>query len=172
MDNKEKLEEAKRLYETANADQKYVLESLFPELAESEDERTINAIKQMYSFIPNKPEYIGTVAWKDILAWLERQSEQNLEWSKEENDKISNIVAWIKDYPRLAKFNEEAFVRANNYAEWLKSLRPQNTWKPSEEMLEALGRAIPENVMEISEDEMLLSKLYQGLKYGRVLSNK
>jgi hypothetical protein len=37
-------------------------------------------------------------------------------------------------------------------------------------MLEALYRAIPENVMTISEDEMLLDKLYQGLKYGRVLS--
>ena len=46
----------------------------------------------------------------------------------------------------------------------------QSQWKPSEEMLEALYRAIPENVMEISEDEMLLDKLYQGLKYGRVLS--
>ena len=35
----EKLQEAKRLYESANADQKYVLESLFPELAGSEDEQ-------------------------------------------------------------------------------------------------------------------------------------
>lgn len=47
----------------------------------------------------------------------------------------------------------------------------QKQWKPSEEMLEALYRAIQENTMEISEDEMLLDKLYQGLKYGRVLSN-
>lgn len=50
--------------------------------------------------------------------------------------------------------------------------RPQSQWKPSKEMLEALYRAIPKNVMEISEDEMLLDKLYQGLKYGKVLSKK
>ena len=58
--------------------------------------------------------------------------------------------------------------------EWiyLDDIEPQSHWKPSEEMLEALYRAIPENVMEISEDEMLLNKLYQGLKYGRVLSSK
>lgn len=37
--NKGCLEEAKRLYKTANADQRYVLEKLFPELAESEDEK-------------------------------------------------------------------------------------------------------------------------------------
>ena len=36
MAYKEKLEEAKRLYQTANQDQRYVLESLFPELKESE----------------------------------------------------------------------------------------------------------------------------------------
>ena len=53
-------------------------------------------------------------------------------------------------------------------AEWKK----EHLWKPSEEMLEALYRVIPENVMAISEDEMLLDKLYQGLKYGRVLSKK
>ena len=56
--------------------------------------------------------------------------------------------------------------------DWLKSLRPQTTWKPSEEMLEALYRAVPKNVKEMSEDEMLLDKLYQGLKYGKVLSEK
>lgn len=59
---------------------------------------------------------------------------------------------------------------------WLKSfeerIQLQNTWKPSEEMLEALYRVIPENVMEKSENEMLLDKLYQGLKYGKVLSEK
>lgn len=32
MTEKEKFKEAKRLYQTANADQRYVLETLFPEL--------------------------------------------------------------------------------------------------------------------------------------------
>lgn len=36
MKQEERLKEAQRLYETANADQRYVLESLFPELKESE----------------------------------------------------------------------------------------------------------------------------------------
>ena len=53
-------------------------------------------------------------------------------------------------------------------AEWKK----EHFWKPSKEMLEALYRAVPENVMEISEDEILLDKLYQGLKYGKVLSER
>lgn len=40
MSHEDKFKEAQRLYETANADQRYVLERLFPELKESEDERT------------------------------------------------------------------------------------------------------------------------------------
>lgn len=36
MIQEDKLKEAQRLYETANADQRYVLESLFPSLRESE----------------------------------------------------------------------------------------------------------------------------------------
>ena len=40
----------------------------------------------------------------------------------------------------------------------------KNTYKVNEE--------VPQNVKEISEDEILLDELYQGLKYGRVLNNK
>ena len=57
-------------------------------------------------------------------------------------------------------------------AELLQLAYKQKQWKPSDEMLEALYRVIPENVMEKSENEILLDKLYQGLKYGRVLSEK
>ena len=49
---------------------------MFPELKESEDERIRNAIKLMYSFLPNNPEYIGSVHIKEIFAWLEKQCEQ------------------------------------------------------------------------------------------------
>ena len=67
MDYKEKLEEAKRLYETANADQKYVLETLFPELKENKDERIRKEIIK----------YIKTGTYhKDWLTWLEKQGEQ------------------------------------------------------------------------------------------------
>ena len=99
----------------------HTLEDLFPEIKESEDEKIMKGLIDYFSNF-----HLQTFAGLDpkkILAWLEEQDRQDLEWSKEENDKLSTIIAWIKDYPRLAKFNEEAFVRANNYAEWLKSIR-------------------------------------------------
>jgi len=72
MSHEEKLEEAKRLYETANADQKYVLESLFPELAESKDERVRkDLIIYLRSILSNKK--YGDKFIEDWIAWLEKQ---------------------------------------------------------------------------------------------------
>ena len=49
MKQEEKLQEAKRLYKTANSGQRYVLESLFPELREDEYDRGYyDALKWVY----------------------------------------------------------------------------------------------------------------------------
>jgi hypothetical protein len=82
MTREEKLKEAKRLYETANADQRYVLESLFPELAESEDERIRKGLIENFKWFCG--DYPETTKWgkdddlfvKDILAWLEKQDKK------------------------------------------------------------------------------------------------
>ena len=66
----ETFERAKMLYETANADQKYVLESLFPELAESEDEKIRKGLIQYFNDF-NLDTFAGLDP-KKILAWLEK----------------------------------------------------------------------------------------------------
>ena len=71
-------------------EQKEGLEKIFPELKESEDERIKKAIKLMYSFLPNKPKYIGDVSVEDMFAWLEKQGEQ-----KSVNEHKFNIGDWI-----------------------------------------------------------------------------
>lgn len=71
MTQEEKLEEAKRLYETANTDQKYVLERLFPELKESEDGTRKEIIKFVKSRLAGFPEC------DKFIAWLKKQGEQN-----------------------------------------------------------------------------------------------
>lgn len=47
-------------------------------VTESEDERIRKAIKLMYSFLPNKPKYIGDVSVEDMFAWLEKQGENHI----------------------------------------------------------------------------------------------
>lgn len=71
MIQEDKLKEAQRLYETANADQRYVLERLFPELKESEDERTRQEIVRFIR-MEVEDEIVGN-KW---LAWLDKQGEQ------------------------------------------------------------------------------------------------
>lgn len=95
MSQEDKLKEAKRLYETANAGQRYVLERLFPELKESDDERTRQEIVRFIR-MEVEDEIVGN-KW---IAWLEKQSEQKpVEWGEyDENEynhilKILNLVA-------------------------------------------------------------------------------
>ena len=77
MKQEEKLEEAKRLYQTANADQRYVLESLFPELKESEDERIRKGLIKAVSGTLKGTKLFGTDVTRDeALAWLGKQGEK------------------------------------------------------------------------------------------------
>jgi hypothetical protein len=76
MKQEEKLEEAKMLYKDSNEAQRYVLELLFPELAESKDERIRKALIDFFSKGAENGEQTNGVYDKDILAWLENQGEQ------------------------------------------------------------------------------------------------
>lgn len=89
MTQEEKLAEAKRLYQTANADQKYVLECLFPGLAESEDERIRKEIHIYLDWLDGRKDYApkGIYSIKDMIAWLEKQDK------KLEPDKV---IEWLE----------------------------------------------------------------------------
>lgn len=129
----------------------------------------------------------GQYCRADFFAWLERQGEKKpVEVNKGNNGRFSHNSDWSEyDEKMLVTVlwhvsnsisnGKEIYVKCDTI-DWLNKLRervcPQTHWKPSEEMLEALYRVIPENAMDKSEDEILLDKLYQGLKYGKVLSEK
>lgn len=103
----------------------------------------------------------------------ELQCEQN-NWSEEDEDTIKFLIShFCTCHPtRTFQFTTNKVITNDELLRKIRHLKHQTIWKPSEEMLEALYKVIPQNVMAISEDEMLLDKLYQGLKYGKVLSEK
>ena len=70
MTEKQKIEEAKRLYKTANAEQKYLLESLFPELFVSEDERIRSEIIRYINL--HKNDERKSDEW---IAWIGKQGD-------------------------------------------------------------------------------------------------
>ena len=153
MTQEEKFEEAKRLYQTANSDQKYVLESLFPELAESEDERIRKVL--LNDFKNNCSEYYCEGINRDmIIAWLEKQAQKPATWSEEDEQHIDSLLKRLDGLCRN-EFERTRFA-INEDMDWLKALKPQNTWKPSDEQMKQLHKYCPDN--------RPLTQLYQDLK--------
>lgn len=114
---------------------------------------------------------LETASPEQLKEWKEKYFKEDCdEWSEEDEKMLECITNYFVRALDNTQGGSPIWDDFNEKIDWLKSIRPQKHWKPSEEMLEALYRAIPENTMAISEDEMLLDKLYQGLKYGRVLS--
>lgn len=88
-----RLEKARRLYKTANQDQKYVLESLFPELKMTEDEQFRKRIlEELYDGLR---KFDGELKrqFEFAIAWLEGQGENSVvnfdEAEKEKDDFVS-----------------------------------------------------------------------------------
>ena len=86
---------------------KSMLNNLFPELAESEDER----IRQLLiSFVKyDMPDnYSDDFSKEDCLAWLEKQCEKatngnereipNSDWSEEDESRIDNLCHFLEEY--------------------------------------------------------------------------
>lgn len=164
MATKEKFEEAKRLYETANADQRYVLESLFPELAESDDERIRKALIKFFALSDDNADHqCCGVHYKDIVAWLEKQEYKPIEWSEEDKAHIDSLLKRLEGMCKPdATFISTEFAISED-EDWLKSLRPQSQWKPSNEQMDALLVKIPiEN--SCNKVDNILKSLYSDLK--------
>jgi len=80
MDYNKLLEKARKTYsECVTGAEKRRLESIFPELRASEDDKMINAlIEGLYDCMADDLRWsdFGGVPIKDLLAWLEKQGEQ------------------------------------------------------------------------------------------------
>ena len=101
MTQEEKLEDAKRLYETANADQRYVLESLFPELKESEDEKVRKALIEL---VKQSSEILEKNNQNRMIAWLEKQGKQKPTNKVEPKFKVGD---WIVSNEKLYVYQIE-----------------------------------------------------------------
>lgn len=116
---KEVLEKAKSCLKdgTITNIAKNYIETIFPELVESEDEKIRKAIiKHLISF--NNGYY--TRPSEDIIdnwiAWLEKQ--KPVDWSEEDEQRLKNLCSIIDDI----RWNK---ATKDGYKNWLKSLKPQ-----------------------------------------------
>lgn len=169
MTKEEKLEEAKRLYKTANADQKYVLESLFPELKESDDERMIQYFKDLAPFDKADELYEKYgFSHKDAIAWLEKRVEQkSAEWSEEDEEIHRKCICAMRasacGFPEEEKFVEQV----DNWLESLKGrvqLQQKQEWSEGDKaVLDALIRKLEGEDIYVSP--YLAVECLKSLKY-------
>ena len=132
---KEALERARTIVENKDASSvwKDWLRNTFPELAESEDERIRKVL--LNDFKNSCSEYYCEGVNRDmIIAWLEKQGEQKPAWSEEDEYVLEDVEEAIINY--WHGDTQDILL------DWLKSLRPQSQWKPSEEQIKQLGNCI------------------------------
>ena len=105
----------------------------------------------------------GYSGWVDLLRALHnRESQLKLQWSEEDEKRRNNVLRliteandkWIK-WQSSSPFSAEIL--------WLKSLRPQPHWKPSEEQMEWLEQAVRLSTDKSTIHRIVLS-LYNDLK--------
>jgi hypothetical protein len=143
-------------------DERYccVIDDIVPELIEIEDERIR---KNCIDFLElQKQHHAATFEIEECIAWLEKQGEQKPAWSEEdERIRIETIeLLETANHPNVLHRNGKPLDFTENI-NWLKSLRPQNTWKPSDEQIKAIRLARSFVVDDFGEHPMLSETLME-----------
>ena len=109
----------------------------------------------------------GYVAFEDGYDWLEKNLEymkpNKQEWSEEDEKMIERLITrlnWITYNTRTDGTSPN--ITFLEEIDWLKSLRPQPHWKPSEEQMEALRKSIEK--MTLPCGNKALETLYEDLR--------
>lgn len=217
MDYEKAYKAAKRLAahwieNGCEATEKILLETIFPELKASEDEKMRKkAIEYIDAFVPyddkeeiiaylerqkeQKPiktleerEYVKTLKglvsdfvrdrgdsitdvdyYQRIYDWLDgRYIEQKpAEWSEEDEEHLKSIISTIEMCMMGCENASAVLGYYDSDISWLKSLRPQPHWKPSEEQMKILNCAangMVDKSMAAPEMRAALRELYVQLK--------
>ena len=159
----EALEQARNYYPD-----NLFLDTIFPELAESEDERIRKHIIEIL-------ENLSPCHWDGderpkCIAYLEKQKEQKpAEWSEEDKEMLDFAIRAIGLCRQYAINNQvngysklpDVPKRYEELRNWLNSLRPKPHWKPSEKQMQALRHAYMIMSGQAGTD---LANLYYDLK--------
>ena len=110
-----------------------------------------------------KPVDIAPNQFDGITYGMQGYSTENpAEWSEEDERKRNGLIKGLEDRMGFG-WASDPFSR-EEYIAWLKSLRPQPHWKPSEEQMKALCSKLP--VVKGGGDKVqdILETLYDDLK--------
>ena len=123
-----------------------IIEPIFPEFKESEDEKIRQSLIS-YLHGLGEFEYPDKETYNNWLTWLEKQGEQTLAWSEEDEEIYSRICYLIHSAAFENYDVDEVGKELGKYAkitDWLKTIKTRCTWKPSDEQIDALEQFISE----------------------------
>ena len=158
----EALEKARKRVATDPQDHTVtILKDIFPELAESEDERIR---KDIIAFLQSMNSHCDPAQDWDLrnrwLPYLEKQKEQKpAEWSERDEKILASVMSHIADSQCFDHFHD---ISKEDIYTWLKSLRPRPHWKPSEEQMDALDEYIWRGKLNKNKAKYVIS-LYEDL---------
>ena len=125
---------------------------IFPELAESEDERIR---KKLIEAVKGDMVVGGTKDKQRAIAYLEKQ--KPVEWSEEDKSMIEWLIyTAIPSIQCDTSWKRKVLTR-------LKSLKPQSHWKPSDEQLDIIEMILTDEAMD-DNIRSILETLYNDLK--------
>jgi hypothetical protein len=111
---------------------------------------------------------VGNISIKEEctreLNWLKSlkdriQPKPKQEWSEEDETVLNNLI--------YALANDRIGNNRDEYVDWLKSLRPQKHWKPSDEQMDMLAKMCSTLHLTYGENEIMES-IYDALKKLKV----
>lgn len=123
---KEALEKARQFSERPlEEDSSSIVEYIFPELKESEDERIRKAVIEMIHDTPNiECEENYNVRKEDVLAWLEKQGEKKpIEWKDSDEKYLFWALSSIQKDIAASEINGVNTKDLNDCVKWLYSLK-------------------------------------------------
>ena len=173
---KDLLDKAKKLHDENWDECKVCLESLFPELAESEDERIRKKLIKYFQDL--KGGWFGNISHDDILAWLEKQGKQAsvIRWydvSLIPQEMEELLVEWDSED---ATWHEIAFYHADTKTFWdgtrqvenvtrwcyiddiLEKQAPKSKWSDDEQYLLVCKNALRKYQVSDKWDAEIISK--------------
>ena len=172
----EALERAKKYYDvdednTMQVRARGVMEYLFPELKESEDERIRRAICLLVNGLTSEHFKRCGASFDQIHAWLEKQDTQTIkealrtEYEKGRADAIAEIhnCAWSDEDEKNLK-EALSYIKDETLKTFIKKrIQPHNMWKPSDEQMKVLEKTY-EFYNECDQERGTLMSLYSSLQ--------
>ena len=117
----------------------------------------------IYSFAHNYPLTVQQQEFVKSLESLQDKVQSKQEWSEEDERNLQGIIDEIEANKNQAP--DYDIKTYNRFLNWLKSLKPQSQWKPSDEQLNALhDAAVYVDKSMFPYPKGILMKLYEQLK--------